>query len=241
MTTAVAPAVAPAVAHVAPAPLLAAVDPVTDEPLDLDTVVTRVAERVDSLRRELVLLTGDMKVLRRLAKQKDRGTNKRKKPTPDADRRPSGFARPSELSDELCDFLHVERGSALARTMVTRMICKHIKDNALNDETNKRCIDFAKPMAHDLKALLRPEPGAVVTFFNLQRYLKQHIRRADGPAGPDAPAGPSGPSGPAAGPSATSPSTATVSATPASITTAEVDAVREGTREAAKKRAKREA
>ena len=200
---------------------------VVDEPLDMDAVLTRVTERVDAMRRELVLLTGDMKVLRRVAKQKDRGNNKRKKPTPDADRRPSGFARPSELSDELCDFLHVERGTALARTMVTRMICKHIKDNALNDETNKRCIDFTKPMAADLKTLLRPEPGAVVTFFNLQRYLKQHIRRVEGTTAPTT--------------SPTTTSTSTVTATPASITTAEVEAVREGARDAGKKRAKREA
>ena len=212
------------------APAAAAVAPV-EEPLDMDAVLARVTERVDTVRRELVLLTGDMKVLRRVAKLKDRGTSKRRKPTPDPDRRPSGFARPSELSDELCDFLQVERGSSLARTMVTRMICKHIKDNALNDETNKRCIDFTKPMAADLKALLRPEPGAVVTFFNLQRYLKQHIRRADGTVAP------------ATTPTddAASTMTATGSATPATLTTAEVEGVREGTREAAKKRVKREA
>ena len=202
--------------------------PVVDEALDMEGVLTRVTERIDAMRRELVLLTGDMKVLRRVAK-KDRGSNKRKKPTPDADRRPSGFARPSELSDELCDFLHVERGSALARTMVTRMICKHIKDNALNDETNKRCIDFGKPMAADLKALLRPEPGAVVTFFNLQRYLKQHIRRVEGTTAPTT------------SPVSQSTTVETVTATPASITTAEVEGVREGARDAARKRTKREA
>jgi chromatin remodeling complex protein RSC6 len=220
MSTAVAPAATASVV----APIVA---PIVDEPLDMDGVLTRVTERIDVLRRELVLLAGDMKVLRRVAKQKDRGGNKRKKPTPDADRRPSGFARPSELSDELCDFLRVERGTALARTMVTRMICKHIKDNALNDETNKRCIDFGKPMAADLKALLRPEPGAVVTFFNLQRYLKQHIRRVEGTTAPTT--------------SPVTTTTNTVSATPASITTAEVEGVREGARDAARKRTKREA
>ena len=94
----------------------------------------------------------------------------------DPDRKPSGFARPSELSDELCDFLHVERGTQLARTDVTRMVCKYIKDNNLNSEANRRSIDFTKPGAGALKQLLEPESGAVVTYFNLQRYLKRHIK-----------------------------------------------------------------
>ena len=213
-------AVAPVVA---PAPEAAeAVEAVeaVEAPLDLDTLVVRMAERVDLLRRELALMSGDMKVLRRLAKRTERaGGRRRRAPAPDADRKPSGFARPSELSDELCDFLQVERGSAMARTIVTRMICKHIKDNGLNDAENKRCIDFTKPLAADLKGLLRPEAGAVVTFFNLQRYLKHHIRRADG--------------------STATTETASASATPASISTAEVEAAREAA--PSRKRAKREA
>ena len=41
-------------------------------------------------------------------------------------------------------------------------------------------MDFTKPAAAVLTKLLQPEPGATVTYFNLQRYLKRHIRKADG-------------------------------------------------------------
>ena len=114
---AVAPVVAPAPEAAEAAEAVEAVE----APLDLDTLVVRMAERVDLLRRELALMSGDMKVLRRLAKRTERaGTRRRRAPAAaDADRKPSGFARPSELSDELCDFLRVERGSALARTVAT--------------------------------------------------------------------------------------------------------------------------
>jgi chromatin remodeling complex protein RSC6 len=145
------------------------------ETIDVDALVTRVTDRVESLRRELTLVIGDLKVLRRAAKRVDRTRRKRTLPD-DPDRKPSGFARPSELSDELCDFLHVERGTQLARTDVTRMVCKYIKDNNLNSEANRRSIDFTKPGAGALKQLLEPESGAVVTYFNLQRYLKRHIK-----------------------------------------------------------------
>jgi chromatin remodeling complex protein RSC6 len=63
----------------------------------------------------------------------------------------------------------------MARTNVTRLVCKYIKDNNLNSEGNRRSIDFTKPAAAALKQLLQPESGAVVTYFNLQRYLKPHI------------------------------------------------------------------
>jgi len=159
-------AVAPAVA-----PAEALSDP---ETLDMDALIARVSERADSFRRELALMIGDLKVLRRAAKRVDK-TRKRRPPSDDPNRKLSGFARPSELSDELCAFLGVERSTQMARTNVTRLVCKYIKDNNLNSEGNRRSIDFTKPAAGALKQLLQPESGAVVTYFNLQRYLKPHI------------------------------------------------------------------
>ena len=140
----------------------------------MDALITRVSDRADSFRRELALIIGDLKVLRRAAKRVDR-TRKRRPVSDDPNKKLSGFARPSELSDELCAFLGVERATQMARTNVTRLVCKYIKDNNLNSEGNRRSIDFTKPAAAALKQLLQPESGAVVTYFNLQRYLKPHI------------------------------------------------------------------
>ena len=160
MATAVAPAVETPV--------------VETETLDMDALISRVSDRADSFRRELALIIGDLKVLRRAAKRVDR-TRKRRPVSDDPNKKLSGFARPSELSDELCSFLGVERETQMARTNVTRLVCKYIKDNNLNSEGNRRSIDFTKPGAGALKDLLQPESGAVVTYFNLQRYLKPHI------------------------------------------------------------------
>lgn len=159
MATAVAPAVE---------------QPVETETLDMDALISRVSDRADSFRRELALIIGDLKVLRRAAKRVDR-TRKRRPVSDDPNKKLSGFARPSELSDQLCAFLGVERATQMARTNVTRLVCKYIKDNNLNSDGNRRSIDFTKPGAGALKDLLQPESGAVVTYFNLQRYLKPHI------------------------------------------------------------------
>jgi chromatin remodeling complex protein RSC6 len=94
----------------------------------------------------------------------------------------------------------------MARTNVTRLVCKYIKDNNLNSEGNRRSIDFSKPGAAALKDLLQPESGAVVTYFNLQRYLKPHIVSV--------PASTSATPTPTPTPTVTVTATPTVSATP---------------------------
>jgi chromatin remodeling complex protein RSC6 len=151
---------------------------------DAETLITRVMTHVDAVRAELALITGEMKVLRKISKKSDRGARRKRTETPpgagDEPRKPSGFARPSKLSDELCSFLGVGNGTELPRTVVTKMMCKYIKDNGLSLDTNKRCVDFTKPGSKALHDLLQPEQGATVTYFNLQRYLKCHIRRVDG-------------------------------------------------------------
>lgn len=148
-----------------------------------ETLNARAVTHIDLIRSELSLLTAVMKLLKRASKRSERGT--RRKRTADADagdvpKKPSGFSRPSDLSPELCAFLGVPSGTPMPRTVVTRMMCEYIKQNELGLSTNKRCVDFTKPAADKLRRLLNPEPGATVTYFNLQRYLKPHIRRADG-------------------------------------------------------------
>jgi chromatin remodeling complex protein RSC6 len=173
--------------------------PVAQPAEELDELIKSATGRADTMRRELTLLTGELKVLKRLAARAIRAPRRRRVPEAgDAERKPSGFARPSPLSDQLCSVLGVDSGTEMARTTVTRMICKIIKDNGINDSVNKRQIDLSKPQAHALKALLSPEPGATITYFNLQKYLKKHIGPAcdatntntETPAAPAAPAAP---------------------------------------------------
>jgi chromatin remodeling complex protein RSC6 len=143
---------------------------------ELDELIKSATGRADTMRRELALLTGELKVLKRLAARAVRAPRRRRAAEPsDTERKPSGFARPSPLSDQLCAVLGVDKGTEMPRTTVTRMICKIIKDNSINDSVNKRQIDLSKPQATALKALLNPEPGATITYFNLQKYLKKHI------------------------------------------------------------------
>jgi chromatin remodeling complex protein RSC6 len=87
---------------------------------------------------------------------------------------PSGFAKPTALSPELCAFLDLPLGTELARTDVTRRLTKYIKDNELQDEADKRNI---RP-DEKLDTILTIPDGKQLTFFNLQSFIKHNFIKA---------------------------------------------------------------
>jgi len=58
-----------------------------------------------------------------------------------ANRTPSGFASSSRIREPLCDFLSLDHGSLIARTLVTKRVIAYIKDNKLEEPANKRNIN----------------------------------------------------------------------------------------------------
>ena len=108
-----------------------------------------------------------MKEMKEINKKKGKKSDRPK-------REPSGFAKPSLISQELCDFLGKETGTELARTEVTKHLTTYIKANNLQAPEDKRKI---LPDAK-LKKLLRVQKGDDNTYFNLQKYLKPHFPKS---------------------------------------------------------------
>ena len=88
-------------------------------------------------------------------------------------RAPSGFVKPTLISDELASFLGRSSGTEMARTEVTREINKYIRANALQDKSNGRKIN---PDAA-LSSLLKLGSGDELTYFTLQRYMSPHFAK----------------------------------------------------------------
>lgn len=102
--------------------------------------------------------------------QKKNSKNKRKT----GNRAPSGFVKPTKISDELATFLEKPSGSEMARTEVTRDINKYIRANNLQDASNGRKINPDTKLATLLKLTKTDE----LTYFNLQRYMSPHFAKA---------------------------------------------------------------
>ena len=90
---------------------------------------------------------------------------------------PSGIVKPTDISPEMCSFMGKPPGTKLARTEVTKFITGYIKQQNLQDSVHKRNIN---PDAK-LKSLLTIPDGEVLTYFNLQKYMKVHFPKPPTP------------------------------------------------------------
>jgi chromatin remodeling complex protein RSC6 len=104
-----------------------------------------------------------------------KNSNKKRKRA--ANRAPSGFVKPTKISDELATFLDKPTGSEMARTEVTRDINLYIRTNSLQDKSNGRKINPDPKLAD----LLKINEGEELTYFNLQKYMSRHFAKTAKP------------------------------------------------------------
>ena len=125
------------------------------------TMLTSFNALKTELRSLEKITVKQLKVAEKLSNKKRRKGN----------RAPSGFVKPSLISDELAKFLDKPCGTEMARTDVTREINKYIRANNLQDKSNGRKINPDK----QLTQLLKIEESVDLTYFNLQKYMGPHF------------------------------------------------------------------
>ena len=119
--------------------------------------ITRVQGKVRGLDK---LIKKEQKNIAKITERKNRGN-----------RKPSGFAKPGPVSDELCLFMNKEKGTHMARTEVTQYIITYIKDKQLVNNDNKKII-VPNP---ELRSLLAVTEKDEITYFSLQRLMNRHF------------------------------------------------------------------
>ena len=100
-----------------------------------------------------------------------KASSKKKRKT--GNRAPSGFVKPTRISDELAKFLEKPAGTEMARTDVTRNINLYIRAHNLQDKDNGRKINPDSK----LQSLLKLKKTDELTYFNLQRYMSPHFAK----------------------------------------------------------------
>ena len=148
----------------------AEVAPATEEK-ESENLVQVLVDKISSL----TTLNKEIQVvLKQVARDYDKLkkiVDKIQKKRENARKSPSGFAKPNKISDELCDFIGVPRGTEKSRTDITRYINSYVKEHNLNKPTNRRVI----LPDEKLKAILNVKEGEEVTFFILQRLISHHF------------------------------------------------------------------
>ncbi len=160
----------------APAPAVAGENPCAELVVKFEGVIKELQARIDADKALLATTKSLLKDVQKHHKTmaKSMGGKKRQRKAPaDGEKRPSGFTKPTKISNELCDFLGVSHGSEFARTDVTKKITEYVKEHKLQSSEDGRQINPDKK----LKALLNSGDDKV-TFFTLQRYMKHHYVKA---------------------------------------------------------------
>ena len=174
----VAPAAAAVETAPAPTPAPEPVAEVTDA--DQATGLTQKLSEFSAKLQQLVGLfssvKNDFKTLEKIVSREMKAAVKAsaKKRRSTGNRKPSGFIKPTRISDELANFLGKEIGTEMARTEVSKDINAYIQAHKLQDASNGRIIHADAK----LSKLLKLQKTDELTYFNLQRYMKHHFQKA---------------------------------------------------------------
>ena len=153
--------------------------PVVDTVVETEEKKDPVCDSIQNLINKFDMMEKESKAskneLRKVLKLYQKKTSKSKKRKSDPNRTPSGFAKPSLISDELCKFLKKPLGSKMARTDVTKEVNVYIKQHNLQNPENKKQIVPDKILVD----LLKINKSEVLTYFSLQKFLKSHFPKED--------------------------------------------------------------
>jgi upstream activation factor subunit UAF30 len=142
---------------------------VEEQSLEFLAKLQQMSSLISALKTEF---RGLEKKWSRELKSVKKQSNKRKRKA--GNRAPSGFVKPTRISDELASFLGKEKGSEMARTAVTRDINTYIRTHNLQDSNNGRKINPDAKLA----SLLKLGAADELTYFNLQRFMSPHFAKS---------------------------------------------------------------
>lgn len=143
---------------------------IVNENVEFNAKLNQITSIVSSLKKDFrnmeLRYARDLKAAQKLSNKKNKKRN--------GQRTPSGFVKPTRISDELANFLGKEIGTEMARTAVTKEINNYIVAHNLKDKNNGRQIN----PDDKLNTLLKLQDKEILTYFNLQRYMSPHFAKS---------------------------------------------------------------
>lgn len=143
--------------------------------------LANLTETFDTINNSLILFKMQISTLQQQVKTIEKQVKKElkqkeiKQTTPKPKKAPSGFAKPTKVTKELCEFMNRPEGTEIARTEVTKTLVNYIKSNNLQEQTpdSKNKIIPDDTLVNLLG--LNIEEKKDLTFFNIQKHMNKHF------------------------------------------------------------------
>lgn len=138
---------------------------------DIDSALTQVS----AIRSQCTTICAVLRSIRTRHVREVKQAVKQGKKRLQKNRKPSGFTKPSPITERLAQFIKMvtkeDPGQLVARTQATKVITRYIRENNLQDKDNgRRIIPDAELM--DLLSLKKDDE---LTYFNLQTKINHHF------------------------------------------------------------------
>jgi len=176
------PVVVPVLAPVQNEPVSATLPGSPETTHSLHDMFTNLNKAFQDLNSQMSLLKSEFRQIEKQVTREMRVLDKMnaRRNKNKGNRAPSGFVKPTKISNELAAFLGKETGTLMARTDVTKQITAYIRANDLQDKTNGRLIladdKLKKLLNYDEKKVT--DPKQQLSYFNLQRFLSCHFEKS---------------------------------------------------------------
>ena len=150
---------------------------IVEETSGIQQKLTEFSAKLQQIGSIFSSMKGDFKTLEKVIMREHKAALKSsaKRAKRAGNRAPSGFEKPTRISDELAQFLGEEVGTEMARTVVSKQINNYIRENKLQRPDNGRFILADTKLA----TLLKVTDADELSYFNLQRFMKPHFIKSE--------------------------------------------------------------
>ena len=157
----------------------------TEEQTNAETIdaLDSILEQFNTINNSLTLFKMQISALQQQVKQVEKNVKKELKyikndknnDKPKSIRSPSGFAKPTKVTKELCEFMGKPAGSEIARTEATKALSVYIRDNGLLDKKDGRKIIPDNKLLTLLGFENNEFQESNLNYFNIQKYMNKHF------------------------------------------------------------------
>ena len=147
-------------------------------PVNLTKIIAKfdiIRDKISEQKNSLDDINKDIKTFEKLIK-KFVSKYIKKETKPKKQRKKSGFALPGTISDELCEFMGIEKGSKVSRPQATQFLTNYIQNNNVVNPEKKNIIipdeKLTKLLGDDIKDF-------ELNYFNIQTFMSKHFLKGN--------------------------------------------------------------